>query len=35
MQYENFERLNKQGVLFVAIHTLIIFNLAVDFSIFY
>lgn len=34
MQYENLERLNRQGMWFVIIHTLIVFNFAVDFSFF-
>lgn len=34
MQYENVEKLNRQGGLFVAIHTLFIVMLALDFSLF-
>lgn len=34
MKYENVEQLNRQGMIFVIIHTLIIFNLAIDFNLF-
>lgn len=32
MQYENLEKLNKQGLWFTVIHTLIIFSFALDFG---
>ncbi len=32
MQYENYERLNRQGMWFVLIHTLVVFNLALNFG---
>lgn len=34
MQYENYERLNRQGMWFVIIHTVIVFNLALNFGFF-
>lgn len=34
MKYENVEQLNRQGMIFVIIHTLIIFNFAVNFNVF-
>jgi len=34
MQYENLEKLNKQGLWFTVIHTLIIFSFALDFGFF-
>lgn len=33
MQYENVERLNKQGIWFVTFHTLIIVTLALNFGL--
>ncbi|EGA90180.1 hypothetical protein GPDM_06530 [Planococcus donghaensis MPA1U2] len=34
MQYENVEKLNRQGMIFVVFHTLLIFNFALDFGFF-
>lgn len=34
MVYENTEKLNRQAFWFVILHTLIIFNFAIDFKIF-
>lgn len=34
MQYENYEKLNKQGMLFAVVHTLVVFNLAFNFGFF-
>lgn len=34
MKYENVEQLNRQGIIFVIIHTLVIINLAIDFNVF-
>ncbi len=32
MKYENLEKLNRQGVWFTVVHTLIIFSFAFDFG---
>ncbi len=32
MQYENVEKLDRQAMIFVAIHTLLILNFALDFG---
>lgn len=34
MQYENVEKLNRQAMIFVAFHTLLILNFALDFGFF-
>lgn len=34
MHYENTEKLNRQGLLFVALHTLVLFMFAFDFEVF-
>jgi len=34
MQYENVKKLNRQGMIFVVLHTLLIFNFALDFGFF-
>lgn len=34
MIYENTDRLNRQGMLFVVFHTIIVFNLALNFGFF-
>lgn len=34
VQYENVEKLNRQGLWFVVIHTLILFNFVIDFEFF-
>lgn len=34
MQYENYERLNRQGMWFVAIHTAFVLSLALNFGFF-
>lgn len=34
MHYENTERLNRQGLLFVIFHTLVLFMFALDFEVF-
>lgn len=33
MQYENVERLNKQGLMFVTFHTLVVFLMAFNFGV--
>ena len=32
MQYENVEKLDRQALIFVVLHTLLIFNFALDFG---
>jgi hypothetical protein len=34
MVFENTEKLNRQALLFVVLHTLLIFNFAIDFEVF-
>lgn len=34
MQYENYERLNKQGMWFVIFHTLVVLSMALNFGFF-
>lgn len=34
MQYENVEKLDRQATIFVILHTLLIFNFALDFGFF-
>lgn len=35
MQYENVEKLNRQGMWFVVIHTLVLLNFVIDFEFFF
>lgn len=35
MKYENVEKLNRQGLLFVVIHTLVLLNFVIDFEFFF
>lgn len=35
MQYENVEKLNRQGMWFVIIHTLVLLNFVIDFEFFF